>query len=157
MKVRKMNNIIYELCGSHALLFSCWCRFSLFNPRYCIQEKLQECWSLLSSSILCPYDLIHSRFHMFLESVFLRHLHECRGVQSLHWDCLDQNWALLDLRLANVAKLKVIHNLIWYYFFKISIQIWQNKIYLNERLLIIMRGHYYLMGAKHIDLGIRFN
>ena len=119
----------YELCGSHALLFSCWCRFFLFNPRYCIQEKLQECWSLLSLSILCPYDLIHSRFHMFLESVFLRHLHECRGVQSLHWDCLDQNWALLDLRLANVAKLKVIHNLIWYYFFKISIQIWQNKIY----------------------------
>ena len=50
-------------------------------------------------------------------------------------------------RLTNVAKLKVIHDLIWYYFFKISIQfdIWKNLLKwkaanYNERSLLFDEG-----------------
>ena len=39
---------IYELCGSHALFFSCWCKFLIFHPKYYFQEKFQECWNLLT-------------------------------------------------------------------------------------------------------------
>ena len=104
----KIKNIIMNFVGLMLFFFSSWCRFLLLF----IKSKIfiQASGVMKFSFFVHTMSVTRIRFYSTFTQVL-------QGSKS---SLGSSSW---------LAKLKVVYDLIWYYFLKISIKICQNKIY----------------------------